>query len=335
MDTLSRMNETDVREIIVRPLIQRLGYSPGTDNNVRTEVPLRYSARVLGHKKPARDHAMRGFADYVCEVVSYGRWTIEVKAPGVELDQEAWEQAFSYASHPEIAAAHFMLTNGRKFQIFSMLEPRVAVLEWDYGDENAHWVNIQNVLGPSQIRSRFAREQRHTGQALAIGLGASATLVGGWLEYAEYDSEDPNVSALLQQFTGTRASVERGQVCRDDAGLIRAHLVLAGPAAIWDEFNRAAGVEGYDFFTADEYISQDAERPTILQSLTTFGLPAGHSLRGLPGMPPDASPTIPAQRQRIHGSGWFPRWGYDARDVFNRLPIDFPSRNQTTDSRRH
>jgi hypothetical protein len=36
------MNETDVRETIVRPLIQRLGYRHGTDANIITEKTLRY-----------------------------------------------------------------------------------------------------------------------------------------------------------------------------------------------------------------------------------------------------------------------------------------------------
>jgi len=36
------MNEADVREIIVRPLLHRLGYRHGTEANIRTEVSLRY-----------------------------------------------------------------------------------------------------------------------------------------------------------------------------------------------------------------------------------------------------------------------------------------------------
>lgn len=49
------MNETDVREIIVRPLLHRLGYEHGTVANIRTEVPLRYDRAFLGRKQPKRD----------------------------------------------------------------------------------------------------------------------------------------------------------------------------------------------------------------------------------------------------------------------------------------
>jgi len=45
------MNETDVREIIVRPLLERLGYRHGTQATIRTEVPLRYDKAFLGRKE--------------------------------------------------------------------------------------------------------------------------------------------------------------------------------------------------------------------------------------------------------------------------------------------
>jgi hypothetical protein len=51
MDTLPdflSMNETDVREIIVRPLLERLGYRHGTDATIRTEQTLTYARCFLG-----------------------------------------------------------------------------------------------------------------------------------------------------------------------------------------------------------------------------------------------------------------------------------------------
>src|SRR5687768_3447727 len=68
------MNETDVRETIVRPFIHALGYAYGTPNHIRTEYPLRYGKTFLGRKNPSKDPDLRGRADYICEVVSHGRW---------------------------------------------------------------------------------------------------------------------------------------------------------------------------------------------------------------------------------------------------------------------
>ena len=70
------MNETDVREIIVRPLLHRLGYQQGTSANIRTEVTLRYDKAFLGRKNSKKDPKLAGRADYICDAVSFGSWTI-------------------------------------------------------------------------------------------------------------------------------------------------------------------------------------------------------------------------------------------------------------------
>src|ERR1019366_7057595 len=62
----SSMNETDVREMIVRPLIESLGYRYGTEANIRTEQTLRYGMAFLGRKNPKRDPDLVGRADYIC-----------------------------------------------------------------------------------------------------------------------------------------------------------------------------------------------------------------------------------------------------------------------------
>ncbi len=61
------LNETDVREEIVAPLIRNLGYRSGTENNVIREQSLRYPRAFLGHKNPGKDPIRRGKADYILE----------------------------------------------------------------------------------------------------------------------------------------------------------------------------------------------------------------------------------------------------------------------------
>ena len=84
---VSSMNETDVREAIVRPLLNALGYRHGTKANIRTELTLRYDQSFLGRKAPGKDPKLQGRADYVCEVIPYGRWIVEVKSPANDLTQ--------------------------------------------------------------------------------------------------------------------------------------------------------------------------------------------------------------------------------------------------------
>jgi hypothetical protein len=102
----------------VRPLIEGLGYGHDAETRILTEKILRYDRSFLGHKNPKKDPPFAGRADYICEVISFGRWVVEVKSPSKELSQDVVEQAHTYAMHPEIAASFFLITNGRKFCLY-------------------------------------------------------------------------------------------------------------------------------------------------------------------------------------------------------------------------
>lgn len=93
-------NETDVREEIIAPLIRYLGYRSGTLHEVIREQSLCYPKASMGRKKPNSDPVLRGKADYILEAGGSVRWIIEAKAPDVEIDTDAIEQAFTYANHP-------------------------------------------------------------------------------------------------------------------------------------------------------------------------------------------------------------------------------------------
>ena len=62
-----------------------------------------------------KDPLLRGKADYILEASGKVRWVIEAKAPDVQIDIDAIEQAWSYASHAEIRAVYFVLSNGKEF----------------------------------------------------------------------------------------------------------------------------------------------------------------------------------------------------------------------------
>jgi hypothetical protein len=74
-------SEADVREEILAPLVRKLGYRKGSENNVSRETTLRYDRNFLGRKKPKSDPKLRGHPDYICEVRGIGRWVIEAKSP--------------------------------------------------------------------------------------------------------------------------------------------------------------------------------------------------------------------------------------------------------------
>jgi hypothetical protein len=278
------MNETDVREVVIRPFIESLGYRHGTANNIRTEAILRYPYRFLGKKKPASDPKLLGRADYICEVVSYGRWIVEVKSPSRQLSLEDVEQAHSYAAHPEIGAAHFLLTNGREFRVYVTGDLESPLLHWSYSEIVSRAVEITNMLGPEAVKLRGKANILLRSKALALGLGSEVEVTGGVLEYETYDCENSAQQAALASFAGLRATVSGGDAGRDDEGMIRARFKLLGPTKVWDEMNRAAGIEYYEFKCSDDYVSTDVQKPSIFQGTTSIA--AGTSISGLPGLPP-------------------------------------------------
>ena len=164
------MNETDVREIIVRPLLERLGYRHGTQASIRTEVPLRYDKAFLGRKNPAKDPPLRGRSDYICDAIPYGRFVVEVKGPADALTTDAIEQAHTYAAHPEIAAAYFMVTNGRKFALYRTSVLSEPVLAWDYSETEQKLLALFNIVSPAALQKLAGLVKPDFGKPLGPGI---------------------------------------------------------------------------------------------------------------------------------------------------------------------
>lgn len=276
------MNETDVRETIVRPLIERLGYRHGTDANIITEKTLRYERAFLGRKNPKKDPPLIGRADYICEVVSFGRWVVEVKGPAESISQEAVEQAHTYASHPEIAATFFLVTNGRTFRLYETSRLSEPALTWDYEDEDDNLLRLFNVLSPAAFRRRAKLTLVDPGMPLGIGLASRLRIIGGTVTYEEHKGSHPFLQA--GSLNGMALPVTEGYVTRGDDKRIVGHLKMAKVAAgPWD-FNKMLGIsDDYDFYTAADYISIDSERPSIFQNWVSNIVPFGTHM-SVPGL---------------------------------------------------
>jgi hypothetical protein len=274
------MNETDVREMIARPFIESLGYRHGTEANIRTEQPLRYGKAFLGRKNPKRDPDLVGRADYICEVISFGRWVVEVKSPAEPLTPEVAEQAHTYAAHPEIAASHFLVTNGREFKLFQTSRLEAPMLAWTFQDSGENFLRVFNVLSPEAVRARAKANLPDTGKPLGRGLASRLRVIGGEIQLEDHLGDDPFL--LASSIKGLRLPVVGGYACRNDDKRILGHIEISKAAAIlFVEDAQLSDV--YDFFSATEYISDDPERPTIFQNLSTQLIPAGKQI-SIPGL---------------------------------------------------
>lgn len=282
---LDTMNETDVRETVVRPLIEALGYRNGEEAYVRSERVLRYDRAFLGRQNPKKDPPLVGRADYECGVAAHGRWIVEVKSPAVELTADDAAQGHSYAAHNEIAAEFYLLTNGHKFRLYQTSFPDKPVFEWQLADTAARFDILENLLGPEAIRKRAKSRKPDTGRPLGKSLPSCVRFVGGVLTYTDYRSRVPESTRMLRELLqGHRASVTGGGIVRGDDGLLRAKLYIAGPYAIFDEFNRTLGIDGFGFECAADSVSSDRQNPTIFQCHLSVFVPAGKTLK-MPGLP--------------------------------------------------
>ena len=271
-------NETDVREDIVNPLLTTLGYAKGTENNIRRELSLKYTRAFLGHKK-ASDPELRGRADYICEVRSFGRWTVEVKGPNEPLTVEDAHQAHSYSAHPEVGGCYAVVTNGKEFRVYRFAQPEDPFFTWRAEETGERLMEIRNILGPEAIK-RYTFRPIDPGKPLAEGYGPRVEIVGGTVVYDRHLIS----SVESEHVRGYRATPTGRSVERNTEGRIVAQLELAAPLKSWDDFNKAAGIEFYEFATADEYVSLNPDEPTIFQGLTRGLIKAGTPLPEIPGI---------------------------------------------------
>ncbi|MGK6317123.1 type I restriction endonuclease subunit R [Neorhizobium sp. DT-125] len=275
------MTEADVEGEIVRPFCKALGYFQGhPEANLRSQVTIRYPRAFLGHKNPKKDPPLVGKPDFVCEVVSYARWVIEAKKPSLELSLEDSEQAHTYATHPSIAAEFYILVNGREFRLYRAGNPEVPLWTWAKDDTDDLLPALRELLGPAAMKKR-ANVQIDKGKPLAAGIPSHVEIVGGHVTY------EKNVSNLPQQLNmdGLVNSVRGTRVYRTDEGLIEAELDLKSAFAPMDEMFLAFGFYPLRFSTSDEYLSADADKPTLLQGLVVVDFPAGTKLPKTPLSP--------------------------------------------------
>lgn len=277
------MNETDVREVIVRPLLSRLGYAHGTQANIRTEVPLKYERAFLGRKNAAKDPPLRGRADYICEAISYGRWVVEVKGANEELSRDDAEQAHTYCAHPEISASHFLLTNGRIFRLYVAGQLETPLLEWAFEDTEQQMMTLFNILGPEAVKKRTGLIRHDVAKPLGKGLPSKLRIVGGEVTYGEHRSDHPLLSS--DALNGSVGAVTGVSVQRLEDGRIQAVVGVRSPFQQLAELNRQAGMSDFVFLTSDEFISTDPEHPTVLQNVVEGRLEPGGRFSLMKGMP--------------------------------------------------
>lgn len=262
---LDQMNEADLREEFLAPLLALLGYRSGTDGNISRELSLRYPRSFLGTKKPGADPYLRGRADYVLEVVGHARWVLEAKSPSEVIDADSIEQARTYAFHPEVGAVYFVISNGFDFLVFRTSAPpgSAPLMRVSYDQFASRLDEVRSVLGVESIRREFS--DRVVGRPIGCGLRSIAQVASGSIRYSQ--------SNVSQQLLGQlEIAIVDGAVERGEDGTLIAYVVTRAPIRDIHEMIVKLGLDTLRYVSSSDLISSDSSVPTRfeLTSKTTF-----------------------------------------------------------------
>jgi hypothetical protein len=268
------MNEMDVREEIIAPLIRQLGYRTGTENNVLREVPLRYPFIFLGRKSGKKDVTIRGIADYILEAGQLVRWVIEAKPP-TEISTDDVEQAFSYANHAEVRAVYFALCNGKKFILFQTNQgptasPILTITYQEFSSDKG-LISLKSLLAPQSILRDHPRSIPDIWPPIGPGLRSFGRISGG---HIAYEQTRPSIEVLEHM----QISVIGGSVQRDPDGTMIALVESRAPIRLIDEFIRENGLSVFEMSSSSTSLSTDPLHPTIFNCKMSTIFPAGETL---------------------------------------------------------
>jgi hypothetical protein len=273
-----QLNEADIREEVIAPLLRRLGYRSGTVNNVIREQPLslRYPRAFLGRKNPNKDPLLRGKADYICEVEGPIRWVIEAKPPSAEITLDDIEQAFTYANHPEVRAVLYCVCNGQELKAFQTNQGPDAepLLSIQYPEFDDRFDEIGNLLLPKSIRREFWTLVVDTGKPLGPGLRSIVRVTGGQIEYLDNSWNLPYLKNFILAITG-------GSIERNENNQMVAIIKTLSPYASFQKLNERLGMHEIEAISTDEVVSIDPNNPTRFVSRRTVVFPQGETVLNL------------------------------------------------------
>lgn len=263
------MNEADVREEVVAPLLRHLGYQSGTANNVIRGQYLSYRRMPLGRRKPTV-RVIRGKADYICSVGGLVNWVIEAKSPAEFLNELTEEQAWTYANHPEIRAVFFVITNGRELKLYlTNRGPKAdALFACTYEQLEKNLTTIKNMLSPEAILRDHPILVVDTNPPIGPGLRSIVRVVGGFIRYTKTSIPIPPLEQMNLTVTG-------GSVERNEDGFLEAYLWTRVPYQSLQELNEKLGLDQMLLISASTVVSANPSQPTLFESEKQTILPKG------------------------------------------------------------
>lgn len=194
--------EDSVREVLIAPMLARLGYHPTGDNVVIRSKSLVHPFIYAG----TRRHPVTIIPDYT--LYSKGRplLVLDAKSPSESVDSRPnVQQAYSYAIHPEIRTQHFALCNGRRLVLYSVDSPE-PLLDLPFEHFESHWEQIERHLAPKYLLEpslrKFAPDLGLAISRMGLDRSAELTLIGARLNLFARVSDKLYTATVNTSFVG-------------------------------------------------------------------------------------------------------------------------------------
>jgi DNA modification methylase len=137
--------EDSVREEIIKPILNALGYFASGKNRIRRSRKLQHPFVMVG----SSTRQINNFPDYLLTVGDKYVWVLDAKDPHEEIKTgKHREQVYFYAIHPDVNVTHYALCNGKEFAAFAINEAKPR-LYFHISELAKHWKELVRTLSPA------------------------------------------------------------------------------------------------------------------------------------------------------------------------------------------
>ncbi|MCG6170132.1 type I restriction enzyme HsdR N-terminal domain-containing protein [Leptospira sp. FAT2] len=143
----NEFKEDSVREVIILPILNALGYKEGQIIRSKT---LEHPFLKIGSNKKI---PIKLIPDYLILIEENYALTLDAKSPDINImDEDNIGQVYSYASHPEIRSTYFALCNGLEFALYRRESTNKPILLFQIEEIEHSWEKLSMLLSANSFQ---------------------------------------------------------------------------------------------------------------------------------------------------------------------------------------
>jgi hypothetical protein len=216
----SGANESTLREELLFPVLEELGYGQSTLNPIRREVSYQLQDPYL-HEGRSRLRV-----DYLPTVLGRELWVLEAKGADDPHPERTLHQARSYAVHPEIRVPLLAVFDDRAVRVHDpwAMDWETPIVEVPVVELALRFDELYVVLSPNGVTRVVRRRQA---QYVETALSASLDLRELDAARAEFDELFQRAEADMQSRRGDLEERVRAELAQGWSG------ILQSPVGVW------------------------------------------------------------------------------------------------------